>query len=556
MRITNKIMQNNSLSNINTNKVSQDKLTTMMSTQKKITRPSDDPVIAIRALRLRSSVSQITQYYEKNVPDAKSWLEVTEDALNNVTEVLTNMITQVTKGTSEQLKTVDREVIIEQMKALKAELYATGDADYAGRYIFTGYRTDTSMSFTEAETKKYTITEQVDASAIDEITHINTHYVDAGKEYSIIDINDSNYASTGFEDITEQNAVTSTTIHRIRLAYNNCSDSDGFDAAGTVDTTPVDTPVIQYWGTDGKLHAYVSALTTPPSDVQKEGTITVAHSYDVPDDPYESVKDGEVVFLADTGELLLGKDVYSKLINTKDNVNSSDRDESEIRITYSKSSWEKNDLRPEHYFYCVEDVAGGDDIVYNPNYLKEGYSRQSMEYDVGFNQTIQINTTADECYTHDIGREVDDLAAAMQQMVDIEKAISRIEAAMDNLSESVEDYDDKTATLQAQLDAANKAHTLIKEKVETQFSEGITFMQEALNRTNVALTNCGTRGAKLELIESRLMSQQTTFETLQSNNEDADITEVAIKLNSAELTYEASLMATGKIMQTSLLNFI
>ena len=35
-----------------------------------------------------------------------------------------------------------------------------------------------------------------------------------------------------------------------------------------------------------------------------------------------------------------------------------------------------------------------------------------------------------------------------------------------------------------------------------------------------------------------------------------DITEVAIHLSSAELTYEAALMASGKVMQTSLLNFI
>ena len=55
MRMTNKIMQNNSLYNINNNKVLQDKLSTQMSTQKKLTRPSDDPVVAIRALRLRTS---------------------------------------------------------------------------------------------------------------------------------------------------------------------------------------------------------------------------------------------------------------------------------------------------------------------------------------------------------------------------------------------------------------------------------------------------------------------------------------------------------------------
>ena len=49
MRITNKIMQRNNLSNINTNKVYQDKLSTQMSTQKKVNRPSDDPVEIGRA---------------------------------------------------------------------------------------------------------------------------------------------------------------------------------------------------------------------------------------------------------------------------------------------------------------------------------------------------------------------------------------------------------------------------------------------------------------------------------------------------------------------------
>ena len=59
MRITNKIMQRNNLSNINTNKVYQDKLSTQMSTQKKVSRPSDDPVVSIRALRLRLSLIHI-----------------------------------------------------------------------------------------------------------------------------------------------------------------------------------------------------------------------------------------------------------------------------------------------------------------------------------------------------------------------------------------------------------------------------------------------------------------------------------------------------------------
>ena len=81
-------------------------------------------------------------------------------------------------------------------------------------------------------------------------------------------------------------------------------------------------------------------------------------------------------------------------------------------------------------------------------------------------------------------------------------------------------------------------------------------MQSYLDATNVAVTDNGTRSSRLELISNRLMDQTTTFETLQSENEDVDISEVAIQLSSSELTYEASLMATSKIMQTTLMNYI
>lgn len=91
MRITNSMIRNNTSNNMSTNKGYVDTLNTQMSTQKKIDRPSDDPVIAIRALRLRSSLSEINQYYEKNIPDAESWLEVTETALKNMESILTDV---------------------------------------------------------------------------------------------------------------------------------------------------------------------------------------------------------------------------------------------------------------------------------------------------------------------------------------------------------------------------------------------------------------------------------------------------------------------------------
>ena len=88
------------------------------------------------------------------------------------------------------------------------------------------------------------------------------------------------------------------------------------------------------------------------------------------------------------------------------------------------------------------------------------------------------------------------------------------------------------------------------------FGSTITKMQGHLNTTNEAVTENGTRSQRLDLISNRLMDQRSNFQTLKSENEDIDIAEVVIQLTSTELTYNSALMATGKIMQTSLMNYI
>ena len=60
----------------------------------------------------------------------------------------------------------------------------------------------------------------------------------------------------------------------------------------------------------------------------------------------------------------------------------------------------------------------------------------------------------------------------------------------------------------------------------------------------------------MDLVSNRLSAQETSFKELNSENEDADVAEVAIQLGSVEMSYQAALMATGKISQTSLLNYL
>ena len=537
-------MQQNNLSNINTNKVNMDKISNQQSTEKKIKRPSDDPVIAIRALRLRSSVTEVTQYYSKNIPDAQSWLDVTEDALVNLSEVLKNLISRCNKGSNTYLETEDRQIILEEMKALAEEIYATGDADYAGRYVFTGYRTDTSLSFKEETNQLFDIWEQLGIDSIDDMTKVFTD--------DLLDLNSENYME---KDITEQD-IDAVIYHRIRLAYNDCV-GDG-----------TETPSITYKKQrmqekkdendnlvkdENGNQVYEPVIGPDGKPVYDDVTLNAKtmHSYE---DPYSYIKDNpdEVIFVPETGEMLLGDNVYSELMSLKDDV-STTANEGEIRVNYQKSHWDKGDLRPQHYFACTSDPGTEDEIKYNENYLTEDVpARQNIEYDVGFNQRIRVNSTADECFKHGIGREVDDIMTAMQDVLELEK----IQTTLSKLVAENEGNEEAITRLEQQLDAVGKALTLAKDKEQKLFEGGISAFQKYMDDANLCVTECGTRSSKLALVENRMQTQKTTFETLKSTNEDIDIAEVTINMNSATVIYEAALLAAGKVMQTSLLNFI
>lgn len=528
MRMTNKIMQNNSLYNVNNNKILQDKLSTMMSTQKKITRPSDDPVIAIRALRLRTSVSELTQYYEKNAPNADSWLDVTGKALSTVTDVLTDLSRQANKGANKDYGVEDLKIILEQMKSLRDEFYSTGNVDYAGRYVFTGYRTDTTMSFTEkveeepAGYPSYKITEQNTIMDFDTI-----NFTDIGK---LEGLNRNNYTELTYADAKEQD-IRNGDIHRMRLSYDNLVGT----GASTTDLT-ITFP-------DGST---VTAKTVPISEypylkVMNENTNSGGGARE------------SVVYIPETGEILFSDKAYSDL---EAKVKAAGGTDTEIRFTYTKNQWRDGDLRPEHYFACEGTTLNDDKtertINYNQEYLNGDKKKQAIEYDVGYNQKIQVNTTADEVFSHDLDRDIEDLENAIAELEKMDAVKTDMETLFKDMDEGTADYE----KVKKQYEAADKAYSYIRENVHNMFEGVITKMQNYLDDTNVAITDNGTRSQRLDLISNRLMDQKTTFKTLQSENEDADIAEVAIQLTSTELTYEAALMATGKIMQTSLMNYI
>jgi flagellar hook-associated protein 3 FlgL len=512
----------------------------MMSTQKKLTRPSDDPIIAIRALRLRTSVSEISQFREKNAEDAKAWLTVTEDALETVTKILSGEtgITKLTqRAANKDITPTDINILMQQILSLRDEFYSTANVDYAGRYIFTGYRTDTTLSFTkdvEARTTlSYNITEQFTLAGFDTVNYTDLK--------DLANLTKSNYSDPAFDNVTEQD-IENIEIPRLRLSYDN-----------TALEANADLPVISYVNT---LGAEVEIIGGGSGIAVTE--VSANQVYPALD-PYQTIKAmneaatpvAGAVYIPETGEILLSNAAFAAI--TDDPAIVAD---TELRVNYTKDKWLTGDLRPEHYFACTSTENIGtalnpniQTIDYNMGKLDGSYKQQAIEYDVGYNQKIQVNTLAEDVFRHGLDRNVDDLNRAVQTLLDIEATMNGLESLLDETSP---DYE----LIQKQYDAARKAYDYTREMVHGMFEKAITSMQDALNAINVAVTDSGTRSARLDLISNRLLSQQTTFEVLRSENENADIADVAIKLTSAELSYNAALMATGKIMQTSLLNYM
>ena len=139
-----------------------------------------------------------------------------------------------------------------------------------------------------------------------------------------------------------------------------------------------------------------------------------------------------------------------------------------------------------------------------------------------------------------------------QQLKAIETKISDLEKKMQDLPEDSAAYQE----LSLQMEGAKKADSYIRENIQKKFENQITKYQKYRDDNDLAITNNATRGSRLDLITERLSSQKATFKELQTDNEGIDITQVAVELSSAELTYQAALMATGKIMQTNLMNYI
>jgi len=255
MRLTNTMMTNTSLMHINRNMRNFDRITRSIETGRRIQRPSDDPIIAARALLFRTSVHE-TEQFQRNVNQGLSWMTMSETTFNNINgDLMLELRNLATRGANFDNNLDNMLSYARQMQSLFSQITHEINGTMGGAYLFSGFRTNEPPVFTEPNTRSFVITQHFTQS-------------DIGREMSFQRI--ERPGRLGIPEPVTHN------IHVLKLAYTgldsvpvvpgfdvrqmSVTDADAYTPPAMSDDVPP-RPVLHFVAETGELvmHAETSA---------------------------------------------------------------------------------------------------------------------------------------------------------------------------------------------------------------------------------------------------------------------------------------------------------
>lgn len=144
MRIADKMQYEQVNANIAKNRSQMNELQNQAATQKRVTKPSDDPLAASRVLSNRIDL-QGNRQFSKSLGYAKSFLEYTDQSLGELSEILMRAkelaLSQSNDGSSNE---ESRRVVATEVEQLHNALVNIGNRKLGDRFIFGGFKTQTA----------------------------------------------------------------------------------------------------------------------------------------------------------------------------------------------------------------------------------------------------------------------------------------------------------------------------------------------------------------------------------------------------------------------------
>lgn len=139
MRITNKMLATSFMTDMNRNLNNLKTLQQQMTSGKEVRLPSDDPFKVARAMQLHTDIASNKQY-NKNIEDTINFLDVTDTALNQTTNVLQRVNELLVSAGNAAYGSSERQAIKDEINQKVSELGQILNSSFDGKYVFGGTR--------------------------------------------------------------------------------------------------------------------------------------------------------------------------------------------------------------------------------------------------------------------------------------------------------------------------------------------------------------------------------------------------------------------------------
>jgi flagellar hook-associated protein 3 FlgL len=144
MRLTNNMLSQNLLRNLQNAQGRMEILQNQMSSGYRISKPSDDPVGMQNAMRLKSSISLMEQW-ENNADEAIQYMNSSDSVLQNISSVLQRVRELAVQGANGTLSAEDRNAVSLEVDQLQEQLRLAANTQVGSKYIFSGTATDQEL---------------------------------------------------------------------------------------------------------------------------------------------------------------------------------------------------------------------------------------------------------------------------------------------------------------------------------------------------------------------------------------------------------------------------
>jgi flagellar hook-associated protein 3 FlgL len=509
---------NTMVNNLNHTQSDYNEISEQIATQKKVNRASDDPVAATRILDIRRGKAAIEQY-KQNMDISRSWISATETTLSSAYDML-NTVMGIALG-SAGADAETRENAASNIQDIIDSMRSLANTKWGDRYLFSGTRQDVAP-----------FTDTLTAATIDPVQAAGSNTF-AGTVVS-------SGAYTG--DTNKTYAVKITSAGALGAATYQFS-TDGGRTWSADASTPLNGAISVG---DGVTLTFDDVLGTNPfgeNDVFYVNATAAGYyqgndeNLSIPinrgtNDEY-SLTGAEVFTAAGAG----GVDIFRTLHALRDALASD----------------------------AIANTKGGSTPVTAATLLKDidGYT--------GYSNTDYVHLAG----TDTSGNVISDDTLAITDTTTVGDLLSKIGSAFGDASASIAsdgklkvvDNTSGASLLAVTIDIRNMGGS---SDSTLEFNEGQTFiidqqkvlsdqvadLQKAQKQILINQAECGTKTAHLEIVKNNVTAFNESLSSLLSETQDANVTELAMKLSMKEIALETSYSIAAKLNSTSILDFL